>query len=57
MMHYRLFDTAIGACGIAWSERGLTRLALPEADRGATSSACAGALRGRAKRRRQRSIS
>jgi methylated-DNA-[protein]-cysteine S-methyltransferase len=36
MMHYRLFDTVIGACGIAWSERGLTRLTLPEADRGAT---------------------
>jgi methylated-DNA-[protein]-cysteine S-methyltransferase len=36
MTHYCLFDTAIGACGIAWSERGLTRLQLPEFDRGAT---------------------
>jgi methylated-DNA-[protein]-cysteine S-methyltransferase len=36
MTHYRVFDTAIGACGIAWSERGLTRLQLPEAHRGAT---------------------
>jgi methylated-DNA-[protein]-cysteine S-methyltransferase len=35
-MHYCLFDTAIGACGIAWSERGLTRLQLPESDRSAT---------------------
>jgi methylated-DNA-[protein]-cysteine S-methyltransferase len=34
--HYCLFDTAIGSCGVAWSERGLTRLQLPEADRGAT---------------------
>jgi len=31
-----LFDTALGACGIAWSERGVTRFQLPEADRAAT---------------------
>jgi len=31
--HYCLFDTAIGTCGIAWNERGLTRVQLPEADR------------------------
>jgi methylated-DNA-[protein]-cysteine S-methyltransferase len=36
MTHYCLFDTAIGPCGLAWSERGLTRLQLPESDRGAT---------------------
>jgi methylated-DNA-[protein]-cysteine S-methyltransferase len=30
---YCLFDTAIGACGLAWNERGLTRLQLPESDR------------------------
>jgi methylated-DNA-[protein]-cysteine S-methyltransferase len=35
-MHYRLFDTPIGPCGIAWSERGLARLQLPESDRSAT---------------------
>src|SRR6266568_1344121 len=34
--HYRLFDTAIGPCGVAWSERGLTRLQLPEAGPSAT---------------------
>ncbi|MFI5012498.1 MAG: methylated-DNA--[protein]-cysteine S-methyltransferase [Hyphomicrobiales bacterium] len=34
--HYRLFDTAIGPCGIAWSEHGLTRLQLPQSDRAAT---------------------
>ncbi len=31
-----LFDTAFGRCGIAWSERGLAGLQLPEADAGAT---------------------
>ena len=31
-----LFDTAIGPCGVAWSERGLIAVALPEQDRGAT---------------------
>ena len=34
--HYALFETAIGTCGIAWSAHGLTRLQLPESDRGAT---------------------
>jgi methylated-DNA-[protein]-cysteine S-methyltransferase len=34
--HYCLFDTAIGACGVAWGERGLVRLQLPESDRNAT---------------------
>jgi methylated-DNA-[protein]-cysteine S-methyltransferase len=33
---YQLFDTRIGACGIAWSERGLTRLQLPERTPAAT---------------------
>ncbi len=36
MPHYCVFDTAIGPCGVAWSERGLRRLQLPESDRGAT---------------------
>jgi len=36
MTHYRLFDTAIGPCGVAWSPQGVTRLQLPEADRRAT---------------------
>jgi methylated-DNA-[protein]-cysteine S-methyltransferase len=31
-----LFDTAIGPCGVAWSQRGLTRVQLPEVDRDAT---------------------
>ena len=34
--HYCLFDTAMGACGIAWSARGITRFQLPEANRAAT---------------------
>jgi methylated-DNA-[protein]-cysteine S-methyltransferase len=33
---YCLVDTDIGAIGLAWSERGLTRLQLPEADCEAT---------------------
>lgn len=35
-VRYCLFATAIGECGIAWSERGVTRLALPEGNRAAT---------------------
>jgi methylated-DNA-[protein]-cysteine S-methyltransferase len=34
--HYCLFATAIGACGVAWSDVGVTRLQLPEADATAT---------------------
>jgi methylated-DNA-[protein]-cysteine S-methyltransferase len=30
---FAIFDTAIGACGIAWSEAGVVALQLPEADR------------------------
>ncbi|HEY2797056.1 MAG TPA: methylated-DNA--[protein]-cysteine S-methyltransferase [Thermoanaerobaculia bacterium] len=29
---FAIFDTAIGACGIAWGERGITNAWLPEAD-------------------------
>jgi methylated-DNA-[protein]-cysteine S-methyltransferase len=36
--HYCLFDTAIGSCGIAWSDRGVTRLQLPERDSAATEA-------------------
>lgn len=35
---YALVDTPIGPCGIAWSERGLIRLQLPERDRDATQA-------------------
>ena len=28
--HYHVFDTRLGGCGIAWNERGVTRLQLPE---------------------------
>ena len=30
-MEFALFDTAIGRCGIAWSEHGVTGIQLPEA--------------------------
>jgi methylated-DNA-[protein]-cysteine S-methyltransferase len=29
-LSYTLFDTAIGRCGLAWSERGIARIQLPE---------------------------
>ena len=35
-LQYCLFETAIGGCGVAWSDRGLTHLQLPEANPGAT---------------------
>lgn len=34
--HWVLFDTAIGTCGLAWSNAGIRRLQLPERDRNAT---------------------
>lgn len=34
--YYCLFDTAIGTCGVAWGQLGVTRLQLPEAHRSAT---------------------
>jgi len=34
--HYSLFDTPIGHCGFAWTGLGVTRLQLPESNRGAT---------------------
>jgi methylated-DNA-[protein]-cysteine S-methyltransferase len=33
---FTLFDTAIGRCGIAWSERGVARVSFPEKSEGAT---------------------
>jgi methylated-DNA-[protein]-cysteine S-methyltransferase len=32
MAHYALFDTAIGPCGIAWSERGILAVRFAERD-------------------------
>jgi methylated-DNA-[protein]-cysteine S-methyltransferase len=32
MAHYALFDTAIGPCGIAWSERGILAVRFAESD-------------------------
>jgi len=34
--HYRLFDTSLGLCGVAWNGRGLIAVNLPEKDRAAT---------------------
>ena len=38
---YALFPTALGHCGIAWSERGLTGVLLPAADEAATRATVA----------------
>jgi methylated-DNA-[protein]-cysteine S-methyltransferase len=35
MTHYHLFDTKLGRAGIAWSDDGITRFRLPDADRAA----------------------
>src|SRR5215831_4783715 len=36
MMNFALFETAIGCCGIVWSERGVTGVQLPERGEAAT---------------------
>jgi len=36
MMHFALFETAIGCCGIVWSERGVVGVQLPERSEAAT---------------------
>lgn len=45
---YALIETAIGWIGIAWSERGLTRVQLPARDRQATERRLLSTLAGRA---------
>src|SRR5665213_3515473 len=35
---FTLFDTALGRCGIAWSERGVTRVTFPERTEAATTT-------------------
>lgn len=45
-MDYALIETAIGRCGLAWSERGLTRLQLPEASDDATRARVTGGIGG-----------
>jgi methylated-DNA-[protein]-cysteine S-methyltransferase len=37
-VHFALFDTAIGRCGIAWGEGGISAVQLPEASDDATRS-------------------
>ncbi|HEY4374260.1 MAG TPA: methylated-DNA--[protein]-cysteine S-methyltransferase [Burkholderiales bacterium] len=31
-MHYAMFDTALGACGLAWNDAGVARVQLPAAE-------------------------
>jgi methylated-DNA-[protein]-cysteine S-methyltransferase len=35
--HHQLFDTPLGVCGVAWNERGLAGVQLPEKDRATTA--------------------
>ena len=35
-MNFALFETAIGCCGIVWSERGIAGVQLPERSKAAT---------------------
>jgi methylated-DNA-[protein]-cysteine S-methyltransferase len=35
-VHHHVFETAIGPCGVAWSERGVVAVQLPEKDWAAT---------------------
>jgi methylated-DNA-[protein]-cysteine S-methyltransferase len=37
-VHYTLFDTAIGTCGVAWNARGLTHFQLPGRSRAVTEA-------------------
>ena len=37
-MHYTLFDTAIGTCGVVWGEHGLTGVHLPDVESRAHAS-------------------
>jgi len=46
-IHYCVFATAIGPCGVAWNARGLTRLQLPETDEAATAKRIAARSGGR----------
>lgn len=41
-MHYHLFNTEIGLCGIAWSEDGITRFRLPDQNQDAAERALGG---------------
>jgi methylated-DNA-[protein]-cysteine S-methyltransferase len=45
---FALFDTAIGRCGVAWNDRGVTRIALPEASDATTRQRLARATPGAA---------
>lgn len=44
--HYCVFDTTLGPCAIAWSERGVTRFQLPEANRDRTEKRLNGRAQG-----------
>jgi len=49
---WTVFETALGACGLAWTRKGIDRLIAPEADAEAVRSALAAACPGRDEIRR-----
>jgi methylated-DNA-[protein]-cysteine S-methyltransferase len=49
---FSFFDTAIGVCGIAWNERGVNVLQLPEA----SAALCRARMRGRHPQARETSV-
>ena len=51
--HYTLFDTAIGRCGLAWSERGVVGGAACPRARAATRRGCCGGAPAAARQRRR----
>jgi methylated-DNA-[protein]-cysteine S-methyltransferase len=44
--HYHLFETALGLCGVAWKDRALVGVQLPEKDREATERRLAAKSKG-----------
>ena len=51
--NFALFETAIGACGIVWSARGVAGVQLPQAERCRDARARAAAVSGSDKKRRR----
>jgi methylated-DNA-[protein]-cysteine S-methyltransferase len=45
-MHYTVFDTAIGTCGVVWGEHGLTGVHLPDANPARTRASVVRRFRG-----------
>ena len=51
--NFTLFDTAIGACGIVWGERGINAVQLPDVERGKDAGTDLPALAGKSRKHRR----